>query len=141
MKCANCPADAIYSLVEPRVSPVHYCGKCLPKHLRLAASAGQLPLYTGEQPPIGLPVGTFIPTEGHGSEPAPKKRRKAKTAAPSATTPTVSADDLSAAIDAGYDSAATDGDGDGLVQDGTAFERPVGDVLTEYSEETSEEGA
>lgn len=137
MKCANCPADAIYSLVEPRVSPVHYCGKCLPKHLRPAASAGLLPLYSGDTP-VGLPVGTFIPAPAAEESTAPKKRRKAKTAAPSASTPTVSAEDLAAAIDAGYDSAATDGDGDGLVQDGTAFERPIGDVLTEYSEETTE---
>ena len=30
----------------------------------------------------------------------------------------------------GYKSPATDGDGDGMIQDGTPFERPVGTELT-----------
>lgn len=32
---------------------------------------------------------------------------------------------------AGYKADAIDGDGDGLVQDGTVFQRPVGEELTE----------
>jgi hypothetical protein len=31
----------------------------------------------------------------------------------------------------GYKSPASDGDGDGMIQDGTPFERPVGTELTE----------
>lgn len=139
MKCANCPAEAIYSLVEPRVSPVHYCGRCLPAHLRVLASAGRLPLATAPQestPEVSAPV-----VEAPVESTTPKRRKKARTAAPAATTEEVSATELDAAIKDGYSSTATDGDNDGLVQDGTPFERPEGEILVGYSEESTEEEA
>lgn len=132
MKCANCPAEAIYSLVTPRVSPVHYCARCLPPHLLAAASAGQLPLKTASQ----------LAEENKGPAPeAPaKKKRKAKSGTVAEASATLTEEELTAAIADGYDSAATDGDGDGVVQDGTAFERAEGEVLVDYSEESTEEG-
>lgn len=40
-----------------------------------------------------------------------------------------------------YKADAVDGDGDGLVQDGTAFQRPVGTELTEEEIEAAEKEA
>lgn len=139
MKCANCPAEAIYSLVEPRVSPVHYCGRCLPAHLRVLASAGRLPLTTGTQgttPEVTVPV---VEPVAAVETTAPKRRKRARTATPTATTEEISAVELEAAINDGYSSTAKDGDNDGLVQDGTPFERPEGEILVGYSEESTEE--
>lgn len=127
LRCANCKNDAVYSLIEPRVSPVHYCARCLPPHLHKLAISGGMRLAS--ETPVTTPV-----TE----TPAPKKRRKAKTAPSSATTPEIAPEEFNAAVADGYDSAATDGDGDGRVQDSTPFERPVGDILTSYKEETTE---
>lgn len=42
MTCSNCASDALYALDPERVSPVYYCGRCLPPFLRVAASKGQL---------------------------------------------------------------------------------------------------
>jgi hypothetical protein len=64
MKCANCTSEAIYKLDLPTVSPVHYCGRCLPSYLRQAASNGKLDLVQPE------------PVE----EVAPKKVKKASSA-------------------------------------------------------------
>ena len=44
MTCSNCSSEALYALNHERVSPVYYCGKCLPAFLRVAASKGQLNL-------------------------------------------------------------------------------------------------
>ena len=44
MKCANCSAEATYTVTNPASRPVHYCNACLPKHLRERARAGHFPL-------------------------------------------------------------------------------------------------
>ena len=46
MKCDNCSNEAVYSHVEPGVSPAHYCGNCLPHWLNERAIAGHFPLLT-----------------------------------------------------------------------------------------------
>jgi hypothetical protein len=100
-----------------------------------------LPLATETQeatPEVVVPVAE----PATPAEPVtPKRRKRAKTAAPTATTEEVSAVELEAAINDGYSSTATDGDNDGLVQDGTPFERPEGEILVGYSEESTEEEA
>lgn len=42
MTCSNCSSQAIYALLNERVSAVYYCGRCLPTFLRAAAAKGQL---------------------------------------------------------------------------------------------------
>lgn len=42
MICSNCSSEAIYALINERVSSVYYCGRCLPPFLRAAAAKGQL---------------------------------------------------------------------------------------------------
>ena len=42
MKCFNCPDTANFLIADEGVSNVYYCNKCLPKHLRERANAGQL---------------------------------------------------------------------------------------------------
>lgn len=44
MKCFNCPETANFLIADQGVSDVYYCNKCLPKHLRERANAGQLSL-------------------------------------------------------------------------------------------------
>ena len=44
MKCSNCPADAIFAVIDQGVSPAYYCSQCLPMSLRNRADAGQLDL-------------------------------------------------------------------------------------------------
>lgn len=44
MKCSNCPADAIFAVIDQGVSPAYYCSACLPASLRVRANAGQLDL-------------------------------------------------------------------------------------------------
>lgn len=51
MKCANCSADAIYTVQDPGVSPVDYCHDCLPESLQVRADAGQLALRTASPAP------------------------------------------------------------------------------------------
>ena len=43
-KCANCATDAAYTLADPGVNPLDYCGECLPPSFRLRAAEGYLPL-------------------------------------------------------------------------------------------------
>ena len=63
MTCSNCSSEALYLLDQERVSPVYYCGKCLPAFLRVAASKGQLNI------PAMEPV---LPKKKSKSEPAPE---------------------------------------------------------------------
>ena len=63
MTCSNCSSEALYALNHERVSPVYYCGKCLPAFLRVAASKGQL----------NLPVVETVSTKKKSkAEPAPE---------------------------------------------------------------------
>lgn len=70
---------------------------------------GKFPFETEEQAATkGIVDPAAEPTPE--PEPAPKKKKSSK---------------------ADYKPDAVDGDGDGLVQDGTPFQRPVGEELTE----------
>lgn len=42
MKCSNCPASAQFAVLDPGVSPIYYCNRCLPPFLKPRAAAGQL---------------------------------------------------------------------------------------------------
>jgi hypothetical protein len=44
MKCSNCPADAVYAVLDPGISPAYFCNNCLPAYMRPRAEAGQLAL-------------------------------------------------------------------------------------------------
>jgi hypothetical protein len=46
IKCANCEAEAIYTLADPGANPVDYCGNCLPYWLQDRAKANHFPLVT-----------------------------------------------------------------------------------------------
>jgi len=50
MKCVNCSNEAIYSLTDPGVNPLDYCGRCLPPHLSVRANEGRMPLRKIAQP-------------------------------------------------------------------------------------------
>jgi hypothetical protein len=125
MKCANCANPADYLVKLTGVRPVKYCRKCLPKHLTKRAEAGEFPMEFAKP----------IPVPEVKEAPKPSKR-KAKTA-PAEKAVEVPQEQLEAAVEAGYKADATDGDDDGLVQDTTPFERPVGDVLVEYADDES----
>jgi hypothetical protein len=80
MKCSNCPADAIYNVIDPGVSPAYYCATCLPKSLRNRADAGQLDIpkpvakktakKAAEEPVVETPVETPAPSEDSDEDPA-----------------------------------------------------------------------
>jgi|LauGreDrversion4_2_1035121.scaffolds.fasta_scaffold02096_18 hypothetical protein len=80
MKCSNCPADAIYNVLDPGVSPAYYCATCLPKSLRNRADAGQLDIpkpvakktakKAAEEPVVETPVETPAPSEDSDEDPA-----------------------------------------------------------------------
>lgn len=46
IKCANCEAEAVYTVADPGVNPVDYCGNCLPNWLQDRANANHFPLVT-----------------------------------------------------------------------------------------------
>lgn len=71
---------------------------------------GKHPFRTEEEVAAPAPVANPV---AEAPKPKAKSKKKAKVA------------------DSGYKSPALDGDGDGMIQDGTPFERPVGTELTE----------
>jgi hypothetical protein len=44
--CANCEANAVYTVADPGANPVDYCGNCLPYWLQDRANANHFPLVT-----------------------------------------------------------------------------------------------
>ena len=44
--CANCEAEAIYTVADPGANAVNYCGTCLPHWLQERAQANHFPLVT-----------------------------------------------------------------------------------------------
>jgi len=50
MKCDNCSNEALYTVADPGVNPVNYCGTCLPVWLADRAAAGQLNIAKSEKP-------------------------------------------------------------------------------------------
>lgn len=46
IKCANCEADAVYTVADTGANPVDYCGNCLPHWLQDRANANHFPLVT-----------------------------------------------------------------------------------------------
>lgn len=73
MTCSNCSSQALYALNPERVSPVYYCGKCLPAFLRVAASKGQLNI------PAVEPVSTKKKSKAEPApEPAPEPEASAE---------------------------------------------------------------
>lgn len=42
--CANCEAEAIYTVADPGANSVNYCGNCLPHWLQDRAKANHFPL-------------------------------------------------------------------------------------------------
>jgi hypothetical protein len=136
IKCANCPNEAVFTIAERAVSPVSYCPRCLPVQFRDGASSGQFPLLTDPVPskPQVIP-GNIVEVPVKKTA----KKKKATTAKPELVTEPIPQEELEAAIADGYKADATDGDADGLVQDTTPFERPEGEILVDYSEESTEE--
>ena len=49
MKCDNCSNEALYTVADPGVNPVNYCGICLPAWLADRAAAGQLTIAKSEK--------------------------------------------------------------------------------------------
>jgi hypothetical protein len=46
IKCANCEAEAIYTVADLGANPVDYCAGCLPHWLQDRAKANHFPLAT-----------------------------------------------------------------------------------------------
>jgi hypothetical protein len=46
IKCVNCPEAAVYTVADPGVNPLDYCGSCLPHWLRERANTNHFPLVT-----------------------------------------------------------------------------------------------
>lgn len=138
LKCANCTTAALYTLAVKGATPVDYCPKCLPFHLRAAAVAGALPLRKESGSPLvpQNPQGPLMPSSEPDliTKPKPAKRKRATVAKAASVNP-VPEEVLKAAVADGYSPDAADTDGDGVVQDETPFERKLDEVLVDYSEE------
>lgn len=138
IKCANCRREAKFTIAERAVSIVHYCERCLPIQYRTRANSGQLmltPSATSIEDVPSVVLGNLQPTV----EVPKKKKKKAVTAKPEDVVESIPVEELAEAVADGYKADATDGDADGLVQDGTPFQRPEGEILVDYSEEPTEE--
>ena len=135
LKCANCTTAALYTLNVKGASPVDYCPKCLPVHLRGAATSGTMPLRKVTLVPQ-IPNGPLVKAVEPDviTKPKPTRRKRATVAKAVSVNPVPEAV-LADAIADGYSPDAADSDGDGLVQDETAFERKLDEVLVDYSEE------
>lgn len=84
MKCANCPADALFEYRITLDKSVYYCGKHLPKFLEPRRKAGQLtltPAFEEAKKQVDELVGTPVAVvQEPAADPEPKKKRTKKAA-------------------------------------------------------------